>query len=47
MDGAITTTWRDARGGEPRYVKEVDDAESTVRFYQEVYDSGGRLREVH
>jgi hypothetical protein len=30
-----------------RYVKEVDADESTVRFYQEVFDSGGRLREIH
>jgi len=30
-----------------RYVKEVDAEESTVRFYQEVYDSDGKLREVH
>jgi hypothetical protein len=27
-------------------VKEVDAEESTVRFYQEVFDSDGRLREV-
>jgi hypothetical protein len=30
-----------------RYVKEVDVEESTVRFYQEVFDGNGRLREVH
>ena len=28
-------------------VKEVDAQESTVKFYQEVYDGDGRLREVH
>jgi hypothetical protein len=28
-------------------VKEVDAEESTVRFYQEVYDGDGKLREVH
>jgi hypothetical protein len=28
-----------------RYVKEVDAGETTVRFYQEVYD--GKLREIH
>jgi len=28
-------------------VKEVDKEESTVRFYQEVFDADGRLREVH
>lgn len=34
-------------GWRARYVKEVDSAESTVRFYQEIYDGDGRLREVH
>ena len=30
-----------------RYVKEVDAAEQTLRFYQEIYDDNGRLVEVH
>jgi hypothetical protein len=30
-----------------RYVKEVDAEEQTVRFFQEVFDADGRLREVH
>ena len=34
-------------GWRARYVKEVDAEESTVRFYQEVYDGEGTLREVH
>jgi hypothetical protein len=34
-------------GWRARYVKEVDAEESTVRFYQEVFDGDGRLREVH
>ena len=34
-------------GRRARYVKEVDAEESTVRFYQEVYDGNGALREVH
>ena len=34
-------------GWRARYVKEVDADESTVRFYQEVYDGEGMLREVH
>ena len=34
-------------GWRARYVKEVDAEESTVRFYQEVYDGSGTLREVH
>lgn len=29
------------------YIKEVDPEELTVRFYQEVYDGNGALREVH
>ena len=35
------------RGWRARYVKEVDASEATVRFWQEVYDSGGRLVEIH
>jgi hypothetical protein len=34
-------------GWRARYVKEVDADEVTVRFYQEVFDGDGRLREVH
>jgi hypothetical protein len=34
-------------GWRARYVKEVDAEELTARFYQEVYDGDGRLREVH
>ncbi len=34
-------------GWRARYVKEVDADEVTVRFYQEVFDAEGRLREVH
>ena len=34
-------------GWHARYVKEVDAEESTVRFYQEIYDGDGTLREVH
>jgi hypothetical protein len=29
------------------YIKEVDAAESTVRFWQEIYDESGRMTEVH
>jgi hypothetical protein len=42
--------WFDVKGRSgwwARYVKEVDAEESTVRFFQEVCDSDGRLREVH
>jgi hypothetical protein len=34
-------------GWHARYVKEVDADESTLRFYQEVFDNEGRLRELH
>jgi hypothetical protein len=34
-------------GWRARYAKEVDAEESTVRFYQEVFDGEGRLRETH
>jgi len=38
---------RGRAGWRARYVKEVDAEESTVKFYQEVYDGEGTLREVH
>lgn len=28
-------------------MKEVDTAETTIRFYQEIYDERGVLREIH
>ena len=34
-------------GWRARYVKDVDANETTVSFYQEVYDGEGRLREIH
>jgi hypothetical protein len=34
-------------GGRARYVKEVDEAETTVRFAQEIYDQAGRLVAEH
>jgi len=34
-------------GWKARYVKEVDADETTVRFYQELHDGSGRLREIH
>lgn len=30
-----------------RYLKEVDAQESTVRFWQEIYDDQGSLVEIH
>ena len=41
MDIAGRQGWR------ARYVKEVDEHETTLRFYQEIYDELGELAEVH
>jgi len=30
-----------------RYLKEVDRQETTLRFWQEIYDDAGRLVETH
>ena len=37
----------DRLGWRARYLKEVDNAEATLRFYQEVYDDQAKLVEVH
>ena len=34
-------------GWKARYVKEVDTSETTMKFYQEIYDERGNLVEVH
>ncbi len=34
-------------GWPARYLKEVDASETTVRFWQEIYDDQGKLVEVH
>jgi hypothetical protein len=34
-------------GWRARYQKEVDASETTVRFWQEIYDDQGRLVEIH
>jgi hypothetical protein len=34
-------------GWSAAYCKEVDADENTVRFWQEIFDESGRLREVH
>jgi hypothetical protein len=34
-------------GGRALYIKEVDPAERTLRFAQEIYDATGRLVAVH
>jgi len=42
--------WLDVHGHHgwrARYLKEVDAAEVTLRFWQEIYDEAGALVEVH
>jgi len=34
-------------GWKARYVKEVDEEENTLVFYQEIYNEKGRLVEMH
>lgn len=34
-------------GWRARYLKEVDRAENTLRFWQEIYDETGKLTEIH
>lgn len=38
---------RGRSGWHAAYCKEVDAAEKTVRFWQEIFDESGRLREIH
>lgn len=35
------------QGWSARYLKEVDAAETTLRFWQEIYDDQNRLLEIH
>ena len=35
------------QGWTARYVKEVNQMEETLRFYQEIYDDNGSLVEIH
>lgn len=34
-------------GWRARYLKEVDASETTIRFWQEIYDEAGVLVELH
>jgi hypothetical protein len=34
-------------GWRARYVKEVDEDDNTIEFYQEIYDDKGQLVEIH
>jgi len=50
LPGGGRRYWIDVEGRQgwrARYLKEVDAAELTLRFWQEIYDEQGRLTEVH
>lgn len=50
LPGGGRLYWLDVRGRQgwrARYVKEVDLDETTLRFYQEIYDGDGKLAEIH
>lgn len=34
-------------GWSAKYLKEVDSEEQTLRFWQEIFDEAGALREIH
>lgn len=34
-------------GHKARYIKEVDNGENTIKFWQEIYDDRGILVEIH
>ena len=35
------------RGWKARYIKDVNEEEETVRFWQEIYNEHGKLVEIH
>ena len=50
LPGGGRRYWIDVEGRQgwrARYLKEVDAAELTLRFWQEIYDEQGKLAEVH
>lgn len=50
LPGGGRCYWLDVlghHGWRARYLKEVDARETTVRFWQEIYDQSGRLVEIH
>jgi hypothetical protein len=50
LPGGGRRYWIDVEGRQgwrARYLEEVDAAELTLRFWQEIYDEQGRLAEVH
>lgn len=50
LPGGGRRYWIDVQGRQgwrARYLKEVDAGETTLRFWQEIYDEQGNLSEVH
>ena len=50
LPGGERRYWLDVSGRlawRARYLKEVDARESTLRFWQEIYNDQGKLVEVH
>jgi len=50
LPGGGRRYWYEVKGRHEwraRYVKEVDIAERTLRFYQEIYDDQDKLVEIH
>ncbi|MBI3015611.1 MAG: hypothetical protein HYY65_11270 [Candidatus Tectomicrobia bacterium] len=50
LPGGGRRYWYEVKGRhmwKAKYVKEVDIAERTIRFYQEIYDDQDKLVEVH
>lgn len=48
--GGARTYWLEVtghHGWRARYLKRVDAAEATLRFWQEIYHADGKLVEVH
>ena len=46
-EGVIISDITGRFGWRARYLKEADAGETTVRFWQEIYDDTGRLVEIH
>jgi hypothetical protein len=50
LENSERVYWLDVdghHGWSARYLKQVDAQESTLRFWQEVFDETGRLVEIH
>ncbi len=50
LTGGGRRYWREVpgrMGWRARYIKEVTDSETTLRFWQEIYDTQNHLVEIH